>query len=234
MTWSGCQPSLSAKDSCARAPRQATVAIQKKNKRPNGITVEATLARQALPETKNPIAIPVAGARILCYPRVMSEEVVLFKGTPSLMLKAGTFAVGILLIGGFIAGAVLAQQPLIAIGVGVVLIYLIGVAALIRTQSFEITSERIRWRRGILTKRTDELELYRVMDVTLIEPFLLRMVGAGNIEINAADATTPRLSLPAVKGAKELREQLRVSIENVRARKGVRLTEFDRGDEPGA
>jgi uncharacterized membrane protein YdbT with pleckstrin-like domain len=164
----------------------------------------------------------------------MSEEVVLFRGSPSLIVKAGTFFVGILLIIGFIVGAVMAQQPLIAIGAGVVIVYLVIIAALIRTQVFEVTTERVKWRRGIFTKRTDELELYRVMDATLVEPFLLRMANAGNIEIRCSDASTPLLVLPAVKGAAELREKLRSSIENVRAQKGVRVTEFDSGQAPGA
>jgi uncharacterized membrane protein YdbT with pleckstrin-like domain len=164
----------------------------------------------------------------------MSEEVVLFRGSPSLLLKAGTFFVGIILIVAFIVAAILFQQPLIAIGAGVVIIYLLGVAAMIRTQVFEVTSERVRWRRGIMTKRTDEMELYRVMDASLVEPFLLRIANAGNIEIRSADASTPSLTLPAVKGAPELREKLRVSIENCRTKKGVRVTEFDRGEAPGA
>ena len=159
---------------------------------------------------------------------------VLFRGSPSLLVKAGTFSVGILLIAGFIAGAFLAHQPLIAIGAGVVLFYLFGVAALIRSQVFEVTSERVRWRRGIMTKRTDELELYRVMDATLVEPFLLRMANAGNIELRSADVTTPSLVLPAVKNASELREKLRASIESCRTRKGVRMTEFDHGQDPTA
>jgi uncharacterized membrane protein YdbT with pleckstrin-like domain len=163
----------------------------------------------------------------------MNEEVVLFRGSPSLLVRAGTFFVGLLLIAGFIAAAA-KWNPLISIGAGVVMIYLIGVAMLIRTQVFEVTNERVRWRRGILTKRTDEIELYRVMDASLVEPFLLRMGNAGNIEIRSADASTPSLILPAVKGAAELREKLRISIENCRARKGVKVTEFDSGEAPGS
>ena len=78
------------------------------------------------------------------------------------------------------------------------------------------------------------MELYRVTDVTLVEPFLLRMVGAGNIEINSSDSSTPRLLLPAVKEAKRLREQLRTSVEECRLNKGVRVTEFERGSGPVA
>ena len=170
----------------------------------------------------------------------MSEEVVLFRGSPSLVVKAGTFFVGGLLMAGLIALVVFFYNtnPPVAIaagvGAGVVLSYLVVAAALIRTQVFEVTNERVKWRRGIITKRTDELELYRVMDATLVEPFLLRMFNAGNIEIRCSDASTPNLTLPAVKGAAELREKMRVSIENIRAKKGVRVTEFDSGASPGA
>jgi uncharacterized membrane protein YdbT with pleckstrin-like domain len=165
---------------------------------------------------------------------IMSEEEVFFRGSPSLIVKAGTFALGILLIAGFVIGAVNFDQPLIAIGAGVVVLWLLGVAAYIRTQVFEVTSQRLRWTRGIVTKRTDELELYRVLDVSLVEPLLYRLVGAGNIEIRSADTTTPQLTLPAVKGARELREQLRSAVEQCRDRKGVRVTEFDSGQSPNA
>jgi uncharacterized membrane protein YdbT with pleckstrin-like domain len=164
----------------------------------------------------------------------MSEEVVFFRGSPSLIIKAGTFTLGILLIAGFITGAAMLSQPLIAIGAGAVLLWLLAVVAFIRTQVFEVTSQRIRWTRGILTKRTDEMELYRVLDVSLVEPFLLRMFGAGNIEIRSADTTTPQLTLPAVKGARELREQLRAAVEQRREQKGVRVTEFDSGQAPNS
>jgi uncharacterized membrane protein YdbT with pleckstrin-like domain len=163
----------------------------------------------------------------------MSEEVVFFRGSPSLIIKAGAFALGILLIAIFVAGGVMVN-PFIAIGAGVVLLWMLGLVAYIRTQVFEVTSQRLRWTRGIMTKRTDEMELYRVLDVSLVEPFLLRMVGAGNIEITSADTTTPRLVLPAVKGARELREKLRTAVEQRRDQKGVRMTEFDSGQGAGA
>ena len=164
----------------------------------------------------------------------MSEEEVFFRGSPSLVIKAGTFLLGAILIAGFIAGAVFMNQPLIAIGAGVVIVWLVGVIAFIRTQVFEVTSQRLRWTRGILTKRTDEMELYRVLDVSLVEPFLLRMFGAGNIEIRSADTTTPKLILPAVKGARDLREKLRVAVEKRRDQKGVKVTEFDSGQTPNS
>jgi uncharacterized membrane protein YdbT with pleckstrin-like domain len=97
----------------------------------------------------------------------------------------------------------------------------------VKSTQYEVTSERIRIRRGIMTKRTDELELYRANDTSLIEPMTLRIFGLGTIEVRTMDTTTPRLYIEAVHGARDLRENLRKCIEQCRASKGVRLTEFE-------
>lgn len=157
----------------------------------------------------------------------MSDEVVVYKGSPSLMVKAGSMFVSVLLIAGFITAGVYWNQPLIALGAAVVLLYMTAVIIAVKQEAYEITSERVRWRHGILTKETHEMELYRVQDVTTIEPLSLRLVGAGNVRITSADATTPVLELKAVKRPNELREHLRKNIELCRERKGVRVTEYD-------
>jgi uncharacterized membrane protein YdbT with pleckstrin-like domain len=92
-----------------------------------------------------------------------------------------------------------------------------------------VTSERIRVSTGILTRRTDDLELYRVEDITLVEPLSLRLLGLGNIELATNDTSNPRLVLPAIRGVKELREVLRKAVEDRREKKRVRVTEFEPG-----
>jgi len=115
------------------------------------------------------------------------------------------------------------------------LIYIISVITVVKATQYEVTSERIRVRTGILTKRTEELELYRAMDTSLIEPLTMRMLGLGSIEVRTADASTPVIHLQAVHKAKETREQLRKVIEECRDRKRVRMTEFDHsGDAPSS
>ena len=143
------------------------------------------------------------------------------------MVKAGAVIVSVLLIAGFITAAVMLNQPLVAIGACAVAVYLTCVIIAVKQEAYEITSQRVRWRRGIFTKRTDELELYRVQDVTTIEPLSLRMVGAGNVRITSGDSTTPVLELKAVKDPQRLREHLRTHVEECRQRRGVRVTEYD-------
>jgi uncharacterized membrane protein YdbT with pleckstrin-like domain len=96
-----------------------------------------------------------------------------------------------------------------------------------RCRIYEVTTERLRTTEGIFTKRTDELELYRVKDTTLVEPFLYRTFGAGNIVLSTTDETNPTLELEAIKGAAALREEIRKHAEVCRDRKRVRVSEFD-------
>jgi uncharacterized membrane protein YdbT with pleckstrin-like domain len=97
----------------------------------------------------------------------------------------------------------------------------------LRCRVYELTSQRLRTSTGVLTRRTDELELYRVNDITFVEPFLLRMFGLGNIMLTTNDVSSPTIVLPAIRGARKLREDLRQNVEACRARKGVRVTEME-------
>lgn len=97
----------------------------------------------------------------------------------------------------------------------------------IRCTRFELTSERFRRISGILTRRTDELELYRVKDTELIEPFYLRIFSLGNVVMHTSDRTTPRLVIPAMSGSREVRERIRRQVEEVRKRRGVRELDVD-------
>lgn len=91
---------------------------------------------------------------------------------------------------------------------------------------YRVTTERVVIRQGVLTKRTEEVELYRVKDATLVEPFWLRLVSLGHIDLTTSDRTTPEVRLRAVPNAAELRERLRVEVERQRSLKGVRETDL--------
>lgn len=91
-----------------------------------------------------------------------------------------------------------------------------------RCHRYSVTDQRIRVTDGVFNKRTDSLELYRVKDVVLLEPFWLRMFGLGNIELRTSDLNSPLLVLRAVPGAPALREKLLFATEARRQARGVR------------
>ncbi|MFZ4733093.1 MAG: GYF domain-containing protein [Pirellulales bacterium] len=94
----------------------------------------------------------------------------------------------------------------------------------IRCTGYELTSERLRRTSGVFSRVTEEIELYRVKDTRLSEPWWLRPFTLGDIELVASDVTTPRLVIRAIPiaTARALRETIRGAVEGLRGRKGVR------------
>ncbi len=92
----------------------------------------------------------------------------------------------------------------------------------VKSKVFTLTSERLVSNRGILTRVTDSLELYRVRDFQIVRPLLHRMVGLNNIHIISADATSPDLILDYLPITEDMGELVRKSIEACRAMKNVR------------
>lgn len=165
----------------------------------------------------------------------MAEERIIYKGNPSTVAILGTLILcAILFVGLSIALVVFwkdippgpIQKTVFWLPLIPLLIFLfkwIGLNFL----TYEITNERIKLIRGIVSKRTDELELYRVKDTSLVEPFIYRLFSVGNISVVTNDASTPKLELTAIKNAKEIREQLRASVEECRTRKRTGLVELE-------
>ena len=86
-------------------------------------------------------------------------------------------------------------------------------------------------RTGVLNKRVDELELYRVKDYAMEQPLMLRLVGLGNVTMVTSDASTPTVAMRAIPGAEQVREKLRSAVQAERDRKRVRELDVDNHDE---
>jgi membrane protein YdbS with pleckstrin-like domain len=98
-----------------------------------------------------------------------------------------------------------------------------------RTTLYELTTQRLKVTRGILNRRLDELELFRVKDYVMDQPLFLRLAGLGNITLVTSDATTHRIILRAIADVQAVRETLRTAVQSERDRKRVR--EIDVGGE---
>jgi|TARA_B110000459_G_C16202788_1_gene312983 membrane protein YdbS with pleckstrin-like domain len=97
----------------------------------------------------------------------------------------------------------------------------------IKTWKIRVTNQRIIDVKGVLSKTTEELELFRVKDITLHQPFWLRLVGLSNIHLRTSDKSNRLYILPGVKNGQELREKLRIVVDKRRTEKGVVERDFD-------
>ena len=71
-----------------------------------------------------------------------------------------------------------------------------------RCYTYEVTNQRIRIRQGVFSRRTDSLELFRVKDASFLQPFVMRLVGIGIVELETSDVTTPALLDPRCAGCR--------------------------------
>ncbi len=95
-----------------------------------------------------------------------------------------------------------------------------------RNHQIRISSERIQITTGVLSKRMEEVELYRVKDTALEQPFLLRLFGLANIHLKTSDQSSPQLLIGPIAEARAIRENLRGAIEKVRDKKRVREIDY--------
>jgi uncharacterized membrane protein YdbT with pleckstrin-like domain len=92
---------------------------------------------------------------------------------------------------------------------------------------YELTTERLKLRQGVLNRALDEIELYRVRDYRLEQPFFLRIFSLGNIIVRTTDTTHALLVLRAVRDGENVLEALRRNVEECRARKNVRALDLE-------
>lgn len=153
------------------------------------------------------------------------EENSLWKGSSSQWLNLGPFTGAVLAVVGIVIGGVFFPPAFIALVIPV--FYLVWRYLVVRTQIFELTSERLRVTRGVINQNIDEIELYRVKDSWMIRPWWMRLTGLASIVLETSDRSMPKLTIPAMQGGAELRELLRKNVELQRDRKRVREMDFD-------
>jgi uncharacterized membrane protein YdbT with pleckstrin-like domain len=94
-----------------------------------------------------------------------------------------------------------------------------------KTCSFTLTDERLIVRYGLLLRVEDEVELYRVVDVTQTISLVQRLLGVGNIQVTSTDRTG-LVVMPLIKSPSGVRNAVRTEAERCKSRRGsVRILE---------
>jgi uncharacterized membrane protein YdbT with pleckstrin-like domain len=126
-------------------------------------------------------------------------------------------------------------RPALIQGLGglVLAILTLGISVLVaffqtRGVHYKITSQRVVIERGMFSKRMEQLDLYRVVDYVVERPFGQRIMGTGNIILEAMDKTTPEIRIVGIKtNVMSLYERLRYSTEQEKKKRGVRVLDIE-------
>ena len=96
-----------------------------------------------------------------------------------------------------------------------------------RNTVYTLSDQRLKFTRGVLTKTTEDLELYRVRDTKFEQGLFERMLGLGHIELFTTDETSPSVVLPYITDAEAVREKIRGLVEARRDAKRVRYLDAE-------
>lgn len=86
---------------------------------------------------------------------------------------------------------------------------------------YSLDEERLFVDKGFLTTTSDEVRLYRIMDVSLTRSLGQKIFGVGDIQVHSSDKTLHDFTIKSVKNPKMVKEMLSEKIEAERERKRV-------------
>ena len=79
---------------------------------------------------------------------------------------------------------------------------------------------------GFWSSVIDEVNLYRICDITLHQSFLGKILNTGDITLLSNDESTPTLILKNIKSPYKIKEMISTFVEEQRKLHNVHLTEF--------
>ena len=80
---------------------------------------------------------------------------------------------------------------------------------------------------GALFSQEEEINLYRIYDLTRTRSLGEKMFGLGSITLYSKDESTPCLEIRHIKNPVEVRNLLAKKIEEEKAKRGFRIAEFN-------
>ncbi len=159
------------------------------------------------------------------------ERKTLYAGSPSWKAYLGPYLLVLLgaIVVPFIANwiarradaAVLTRVLAILIPLGVASVAFFAIHLYRRSRIFRVSTSRIEYEYGILSKRIDVLELWRCRDIRYQQNLVDRILRIAHIHVFTADVTTPHLEVTGLPASRELFEKLRDAIEIQRQARNV-------------
>jgi hypothetical protein len=158
------------------------------------------------------------------------ERKMLYEGSPSWKAYLGHYLLAV-----FFAALVIAILNMIngsgapigtrlldtVVPIAVAVVYGAGLNLYRRSIKFRVTNTVIEYERGLLSKRIDVLQLWRIRDVVYKQNLIDRLLGIAHVEVVAQDVKNPDLEIVGLPASRQLFEQLRDSIEIQRQAKNV-------------
>ena len=94
-----------------------------------------------------------------------------------------------------------------------------------RCRSYKLTDQRLVITSGVLNRKNEQIELFRVKDIDWEEPLMLRLFGLGRLTIRSTDSTDPIATLNALRGGEAVVDTFRGAVSRLRQKSRVGVIE---------
>ena len=140
-------------------------------------------------------------------PVLEADEEVLFDGYSALLPSVGSVLLAIVTLG----------------------LYLLPAWWRSRSRHYRLTTRRVVVETGVLGKRLEQVDLYRVSDYTVLRPLGQRLLGTGDLVLRTLDRTSPVVAIQGIRtDVVALYERIRAATEQEKLRRGsVRVMEVE-------
>ena len=91
---------------------------------------------------------------------------------------------------------------------------------------YSFSKNKFYMKTGIFNTKSEEILLYRILDITYKQSFGQKVFGVGSVILNTADKTTPILEIRSIKTPDRVRKALSTLVEQRRDEKRVTGTEM--------
>ena len=91
---------------------------------------------------------------------------------------------------------------------------------------YRLVKDKLLIETGFLSKKQEEVRLYRIMDLTLHRPIGQRLWGLGTIHCCTADKSTPDFDILQIKDSERVKNLISDMVEQQREEKRISAREF--------
>jgi len=157
------------------------------------------------------------------YAKEGETERELFKGHPAVIYDV----VQLVPLGAALASAAIAlavgadATPVFACLVAVLILVILYFYLKSKSISYSITSQRIKFERGLLSKVQESLELFRIDHFELPKPLGMRLLGQAALHLFSSDEELKRFYIYGVPNLESLSDTLRDCQLRERTRRGL-------------
>jgi len=147
----------------------------------------------------------------------------LFVGHPAVLYSVGQLVPYLVVLAAAIIAIIIGAPP------GIVILAFLLIAGIItlhfylqsRGTHYQITSQRIKLEKGVLSKVQESLELFRVDHFELHKPLGMRLTGHAALRVFSSDAELSKFYIYGVSNLESLADTLRECQLRERSRRGL-------------